>query len=85
MTHGRRDKRTYSSEYGNHPETIARVWPGFLPAPGGRLQDAELATVRIGKDVPASAYLGHGLAGESSGSQREDTLDFAGEVNGAQV
>src|ERR1700730_8458397 len=83
--HGRRDKRTYSPEYGNHPETIDRVWPGFLPVPGGRLQDAELVTVRIGKDVLAPARLGHGPAGESSGSQREDTLDFAREVNGAQV
>jgi hypothetical protein len=59
------------------------VWPGFLPVPGARLQDAELVTVWIGKDVPAPARLGHGLAGRSFGSQRGDTLDFAREVNGA--
>jgi hypothetical protein len=73
-----------------HPNTaIIRnhrpVWPGFLPVPGGRLQDGELVTVWVAKDMPAPARLGHGLAGESFGSQREDTLDFADEVNGVRI
>jgi hypothetical protein len=48
-------REPHSPEYGNHPDTIARVWPGFLPVPGGRLQDAELVTVRTGKDVPVAS------------------------------
>jgi hypothetical protein len=58
---------------------------GQLPVGHGRLQDAELVSVRVSEDVPAPACLGDRRAGQWHCSQRNDTFDLGLKAGSAEI